>query len=104
MRLRTKLLGAAAALVLVSATAAPPASATPAHITVSAVKAIAVPASFVATTAAIQDAKLEVKVDDNRGGAWYTQPVWIAIGIVALVLIILLIISAGRRDTTTVVK
>ena len=104
MRLRTKLLGAAAALVLVSASAAPQASATPSQITVSAVKAIAVPASYVAATAAIQDAKLEVKVDDNRGGAWYTQPVWIAIGIVALVLIILLIISAGRRDTTTVVK
>jgi hypothetical protein len=58
----------------------------------------------VATTATIQDAKIEVKTDNDSGGAWYTQPVWIAIGIVALVLIILLIVSAGRRDTTTVVK
>jgi hypothetical protein len=52
-----------------------------------------------------QDAKLEVsvKTDDHRG-AWYTQPMWIAIGVIALVVIILLAVVAGRRDTTTVVK
>jgi len=34
----------------------------------------------------------------------YTQPVWIAIGIIALVLIIVLITMAGRGRDTTVVK
>ena len=53
--------------------------------------------------AALQDAKIEVKTSDSHG-AWYTQPVWIAIGIIALVLIIALIAMAGRRDNTTVVK
>ena len=53
--------------------------------------------------AVMQDAKIEVKTS-NSHGAWYTQPVWIAIGIIALVLIIALIAMAGRRDNTTVVK
>jgi hypothetical protein len=53
--------------------------------------------------AALQDAKIEVKTTESHG-TWYTQPVWIAIGIIALVLIIALISMAGRRDNTTVVK
>ena len=54
--------------------------------------------------AALQNAKIEVKTSDGSHGAWYTQPVWIAIGVIALVLIIALIAMAGRRDNTTVVK
>jgi hypothetical protein len=55
--------------------------------------------------AVVQDIKVDVDTDRGRG-AWYTQPVWIAIGIIALVLIILLIMAAGRRggSNTTVVK
>jgi len=48
-------------------------------------------------------AKIEVTTRDSHG-AWYTQPVWIGIGIIALVLIIVLISLAGRRDRTTIVK
>lgn len=54
--------------------------------------------------AAVQGAKIEVTTHESHG-AWYTQPVWIAIGIIALVLIIVLISMAGRgRSNTTVVK
>ena len=54
--------------------------------------------------AAAQQAKIEVHTSDSSG-AWYTQPVWIAIGIIAVVLIIVLISMAGRgRSNTTVVK
>lgn len=54
--------------------------------------------------ALMQAAKIEVKTSDGHG-AWYTQPVWIAIGIIALILIIVLISLAGRgRSNTTVVK
>ncbi|HEY6091553.1 MAG TPA: hypothetical protein VIV83_06150 [Gemmatimonadales bacterium] len=54
--------------------------------------------------AAVQDAKIEVNTHTSHG-AWYTQPVWIAIGIIALVLLIVLISMAGRgRSNTTVVK
>jgi len=76
MRLIAKLMATAAALVLTTATRA--------H-------------------ALIQDAKIEIKTTDSHG-AWYTQPVWIAIGIIALVLILALIAMAGRRNNTTVVK
>jgi lysylphosphatidylglycerol synthetase-like protein (DUF2156 family) len=53
--------------------------------------------------ALVQDAKIEIKTTDSHG-AWYTQPVWIAIGIIALVLVLALIAMAGRRNNTTVVK
>jgi cell division protein FtsW (lipid II flippase) len=54
--------------------------------------------------ALVQDAKIEVNTHTSHG-AWYTQPVWIAIGVIALILIVVLISMAGRgRDNTTVVK
>ena len=49
-------------------------------------------------------ARLEVDVDTDRGGAWYTSPVWIAIGVLALVLLIVLIVMATRGGGTTIVK
>ena len=105
MRLTTKLMAAAAVFVLATASAAPQAAATPSVPTVSALQTIAIPtATRMVLAVTKQNApKIDVKVTDDRG-AWYTQPVWIAIGVIALVLIILLIVSAGRRDTTTVVK
>lgn len=99
MRFTTKILTAGAALVLATAPVAPRAQAAPQPITASAVTATTT--SVVAT---VQDAKLEVNINDGRGGAWYTNPVWIAIGVIALVLIIALIVMAGRRGGTTVVK
>jgi hypothetical protein len=53
--------------------------------------------------AQVQDAKIEIKTTDGHG-EWYTQPVWIVIGIIVLVLILVLIAMAGRRHNTTVVK
>jgi len=76
MRLIAKLMATASALVLTTATRA---------------------------YALVQDAKIEIQTTDGHG-AWYTRPVWIAIGIIALVLILALIAMAGRRNNTTVVK
>lgn len=103
MRFHTKLVSAAAALVLATATAAPQAAAAPTHdagiaATVTAVSTV--PALFTLQN----PPNVEVEIQTNEGGAWYTQPMWIAVGVIALVLIILLIVAAGRRDTTTVVK
>lgn len=100
MRFTTKILTAGAALLLATAPVA------------SRAQALSVPASVAAihstapvlVAGTVQEAKIEVDVDDNRGGAWYTNPVWIAIGIIALVLIIALIAMAGRGRDTTVVK
>ena len=49
-------------------------------------------------------ARLEVDIDTDDGGAWYTSPVWIAIGVIALVLLILLIVMATRGGGTTIVR
>jgi len=78
MRLMTKLMATVTALVLTVTTA-------------------------IRASALVQDAKIEIKTTDSHG-AWYTQPVWIAIGIIALVLVLALIAMAGRRNNTTVVK
>jgi cell division protein FtsW (lipid II flippase) len=108
MRLATKMMTSAAALVLATATAAPATPYQPTGVlpTVTAVTmAPAAPTLHVVGAVLVQDAKLEVKVQDNSNrGAWYTQPMWIAIGVIAVVVIILLAVVAGRRDTTTVVK
>src|SRR5437588_804229 len=51
--------------------------------------------------------KLDVDVNVNHGtsgGRWYASPVWIAIGALALIVIIALIFMAGRGGGTTVVR
>jgi len=49
--------------------------------------------------------QLEVDIDTNQGGgAWYTSPVWIALGVIALVLLIVLVVLATRGGGTTIVR
>lgn len=48
--------------------------------------------------------RLEVDIDTDQGGAWYTSPMWIAIGVIALVLLIVLIVVATRGGGTTIVR
>ena len=51
--------------------------------------------------------KGEIDININHGGgrAWWTSPVWIAIGVLALVVLILLIILATRGGGgTTIVR
>ena len=106
MRLTTKIMAAGAALILATATTAPQTHAAPLPTAAIVVSAHAVPlAATTAVAAPVQDAKIEVTTNSNTSrGAWYTQPVWIAIGIIALVLLVALIVMAGRRGDTTVVK
>ena len=51
-----------------------------------------------------QPPSAQIDVDSDRGGAWYTNPVWIAIGVIALVVLILLIVMATRGGGTTIVR
>src|ERR1043165_4807602 len=50
----------------------------------------------------------QINVDINRGGrAWYASPVWVAIGVIALVVVVMLIAMAARGGGgggTTVVR
>lgn len=49
---------------------------------------------------------IDINVDINKGGgrAWYTSPVWIAIGVIGVVLVLLLIVLIARGGGTTIVK
>ena len=103
MRFTTKFLTAAGAALVLASAPAPRAQAMTVPVVANA-SVRAAPITTTMATVATQDAKVDISVDDNRGGAWYTNPVWIAIGIIALVLIIALIAMAGRGRDTTVVK
>jgi hypothetical protein len=51
-----------------------------------------------------QPPQVDVQITDQRGGAWYASPVWIAIGVIGAVVVILLIVMAARGGGTTVVR
>ena len=107
MRITAKIMAVAAALILAGAQAAPATPHTSAGVvpTLTVVTYAAATHAVTAAASATQDAKIDVNITSNEGkGAWYTQPIWIAIGVIALVVIVLLAVVAGRRDSTTVVK
>ena len=70
--------------------------------------------TLASTTVALQAAQApqtpKAQVDINvhhGGGRWYASPVWIAIGVLALIVIILLIVVAARGGGgggTTIVR
>jgi hypothetical protein len=48
---------------------------------------------------------LNVDLDVDRGGTvWYTDPVWLVLGGLGLLIVILLIVFAVRGNGTTIVK
>jgi hypothetical protein len=51
----------------------------------------------------VPDKTIQVNIG-NSGHPWYQSPVWIAIGILAVVVVLLLIVMALRGGGTTVVK
>jgi hypothetical protein len=49
--------------------------------------------------------KIDVDINTHSGGAaWWTNPIWIAIGVIALVLLIVIVAMAARGSGTTVIK
>lgn len=49
--------------------------------------------------------RLDVNIDiGHHGGAWWQSPVWIAIGVIALVLLIVIVAMIARGGGTTVIK
>jgi hypothetical protein len=49
--------------------------------------------------------QLDVDIDVDEGGsAWWTNPVWIAIGIIGALVLVLIIVMAARGGGTTIVK
>ena len=65
---------------------------------------LAVPALALAQGQPVQG-KLDIDINTHSGGgAWWANPIWIAIGAIALVLLILIIVMAARGGGTTVIK
>jgi hypothetical protein len=65
---------------------------------------LAVPALALAQGQPVQG-KLDIDINTHSGGgAWWANPIWIAIGAIALVLLILIIVMAARGSGTTVIK
>lgn len=51
--------------------------------------------------------KVDIEIDINRsrgGGAWWTNPMWIAIGVIGLVLLVVIVAMIARGGGTTVIK
>ena len=66
---------------------------------------LALPALALAQGQPVQG-KVEVDINTHSGGggAWWANPIWIAIGAIALVLLILIIVMSARGSGTTVIK
>jgi hypothetical protein len=47
---------------------------------------------------------VDINVNHNGGGRWYANPMWIAIGALAVIVLLALIVMAGRGGGTTIVK
>jgi hypothetical protein len=48
------------------------------------------------TAAAQPDIKVDVDTDADRDRAWYLSPIWIAVGVLALLMIVVLVALAAR--------
>jgi hypothetical protein len=67
----------------------------------------AVTAPMTASLSVVQEpakGEVDVNLDVDDSGAWYANPFWIVLGVVALVVVVLLVALAGRGggDTTVV--
>ena len=74
-------------------------------ITVMCLGPLAMPALALAQGQPVQG-KLDIDINTHSGGggAWWTSPIWIAIGAIAFVVLILIIVMAARGSGTTVIK
>jgi hypothetical protein len=66
---------------------------------------VAAPSTTVFALQQTPDKQIDININTHRGGGrWYTNPMWIAIGAVAVVVLLLLLILAARGGGTTIVK
>jgi hypothetical protein len=60
--------------------------------------------AVVALAQELPSGELDVNIDTDGGAAWWGNPVWIAIGIIALILVIAVVATASRGGGTTIIK
>ena len=81
----------------VAAPATPSASAVTAAPTISAIAPV--------YALQVPDKKIEITVGDRGGNVrWYRNPVWVSLGVLAVIIILLLVIIAARSGGTTVIR
>jgi hypothetical protein len=99
--MRAVLFGIALALGLAIAIPAPASA-----LDLSSTAIAAGPSSIVAVADFQPDGKdLKVDINVNRGGGkWYANPIWMAIGGLAVLVLLILIVMAVRGGGTTIVK
>ena len=73
--------------------------------------AVAADSSHPAMTVALQTGTdvnpvkdINVDINVNHGHAWYRSPVWIAIGVISVVLLVVIVAMISRGGGTTIVK
>ena len=67
--------------------------------------AVAAEASGTVMTADLQpDLKVDINVNRGGGDRWYANPVWMAIGGLAVLVLLVLVVMAMRGGGTTIVK
>lgn len=66
--------------------------------------ALAIPHEAGAATAFVQEPPIDVQIEISDRGGWWADPVWVAIGVIALVLVVVVVAMAARGGGTTVIK
>jgi hypothetical protein len=52
--------------------------------------------SLVTALASLQP-HIDVDIGEKGGGAWYSNPLYVGIGVIVLLLVVLIAVTAGRR-------
>jgi hypothetical protein len=40
---------------------------------------------------------VEVDIGEKGGGAWYSNPLWVGVGVIVLLLVVLIAVTAARK-------
>ncbi len=52
----------------------------------------------------VADKKIDITIGTTGGGHWYANPLWIAVGVIGVIVVLLLVVLAARGGGTTIVK
>jgi formate-dependent nitrite reductase membrane component NrfD len=52
----------------------------------------------------VADKKIDITNGTTAGGHWYANPLWIAVGVIGVIVVLLLVVLAARGGGTTIVK
>ena len=77
-------------------------AAVPAYVAASSI--VRVSPMVVALQAQEPTKSIEINVNDHGGRVWYRNPVWIAIGVIALVVLVLVVALIARGGGPTIIK